>query len=116
MKKQVSKGELRSEIDKQVAEYLDQGGQVEHIDRGISGREPGDDYIKPTGTLFSQPPAPRTLVPEVVAALESRRRPAKPPARRSPRPQARKVPVYDDFGEVVRWVWQEPGSGHSNSS
>ena len=49
----------------------------------------------------------RPLVPEVVAALESRRRPAKPIAKKPPQQVAKKVPIYDDFGEVVRWVWRD---------
>jgi hypothetical protein len=107
MKKHPSKLELRSAIDRQVAEYLEQGGNVEHIDRGISGHQHSDGPINPTGTLFNQPREERTLVPEVVAALESRRRPAKPASNKPQHQQAKKVPIYDDFGEVVRWVWRD---------
>jgi hypothetical protein len=107
MKKQPSKLELRSEIDRQVADYLDHGGNVDHIDRGISAHQHSDGAINPTGTLFNQPREERTLVPEVVAALESRRRPAKPIDKKPRQPVAKKVPIYDDFGEVVRWVWRD---------
>ena len=107
MKKHPSKLELRSEIDRQVADYLEHGGNVEHIDRGISGHPYSDSPINPTGTLFDQPRAERTLVPEVVAALESRRRPAKPAAKKPRHQAAKKVAIYDDFGEVVRWVWRD---------
>lgn len=105
-----SKPQLRSEIEQQIADYLEGGGSVDHIDRGISGHDPSEGPIKPPATLFGEPRAQRTLVPEVVAQLEARRRPVKTPAKKKPGP-ARKVPIYDDFGDVVRWVWQDQISG-----
>ena len=107
MKKRPTKVELRSEIDQQVADYLEQGGNVEHVDRGTSAIQYRDGPIKPTTVLFDQPRAERTLLPDVVAALESRRKPVKPATKRPRQQQAKKVPVYDDFGEVVRWVWRD---------
>ena len=107
MKKRPTKVELRSEIDQQVADYLEQGGNVEHVDRGTSAVQYRDGPIKPTTVLFDQPRAERTLLPDVVAALESRRKPVKPETKKRRRQQAEKVPVYDDFGEVIRWVWRD---------
>lgn len=109
MKKQPSKLDLRNEIEQQVADYLQQGGEVDQVDRGISGRDSTEGPIKPQGSLFNEPRSERTLVPEVVAALEARRRPARPaPRKRANRSkEAKKIPVYDDFGEIVRWVWSD---------
>lgn len=107
MKKHPTKVELRSEIDQQVADYLEQGGDVEHVDRGTSAVQYRDGPIKSTTVLFDQPRAERTLLPDVVAALEARRRPVKPATKKPRQQPAKKVPVYDDFGEVVRWVWQD---------
>ena len=109
MKKQPSKLDLRNEIERQVADYLEQGGAVERVDRGISGHDSSEGPVKPRGSLFNEPRSERTLVPEVVAALEARRRPARPAARKAPSrtKEAKKIPVYDDFGEIVRWVWSD---------
>lgn len=107
MKKFPSKVDQRSEIERQVADYLDQGGAVERVDRGISGHDNSEGPIKPQGTLFNEPKSQRTPLPQVVAALESRRRPARPAPRKRGRTPAKKIPIYDDFGEVVRWVWQD---------
>ena len=50
----------------------------------------------------------RTLVPEVVAAIEERRKALlkrTPKGRRQRSPQPRRKVIYDDFGEPLRKVW-----------
>lgn len=107
MKKTPSKAEIRQQLEQQVDEYVDQGGKVKQIQRGISGRS---DTSAPLGanTVFSEPRRERTSMHEVVASLEARRRPA---TRTRPRPapqrQPQKVAVYDEFGEIVRWIWSD---------
>ena len=49
-------------------------------------------------------------MPEVIATLERRRQERKgskapSPGRRAKKP--RKKMIYDDFGEPLRWVWEE---------
>jgi hypothetical protein len=47
-------------------------------------------------------------VPEVVAAIEARRKDkmsGKPQRKRSRLPQPRRKIIYDDFGEPVRRIW-----------
>jgi hypothetical protein len=106
VKPQVNKTDLRAEIEEQVRDYLSRGGAVQEVARGISGREgaPG-----PLGSFHAFAPRQkeeRTYVPEVIAAIEARRRKAKDkPAGKRPR-FVRKA-VYDDFGEPVRWEWVE---------
>lgn len=115
MKKRPSKVELRSEIEQQMAEYINRGGAVEQIDRGLSGRDTADGPIKPPSTLFGEPRNERTLLPDVVATLEARRRPVKPAAdKRSSVQASRKVPIYDDFGEIIRWVWRDQVAGKAD--
>ncbi len=107
MKKPPSKAEMRRQLEQQIDTYVDQGGKVNQIQRGISGRS---DTLAPLGsnTAFSEPRKERTSMHEVVASLEARRRPnASTKPRPSPRREPKKVAVYDDFGEIVRWVWSD---------
>lgn len=106
VKKPITKADIRAEIEQQVADFLRQGGAVDEVERGISGHDNDNGPIKPDNNAFQQPRAERTYVPEVVAALEQRRKKMheKPkPVKRRPR----KKIIYDDFGEPLRWEWEE---------
>ncbi|MEZ5501443.1 MAG: hypothetical protein R3E50_01860 [Halioglobus sp.] len=109
MKKPVSKADIRSELQEETERFLRQGGRVDKIPQGISGKNPGDPPLFLNRRLFVEPKTPRTLVPEVVAAIEARRtqkyRRKPQPRGRLPRPR-RKV-SYDDYGEPLRKVWLE---------
>ncbi len=109
MKKPLSKADIREELVEETERFLKQGGCVHKIPRGISGKNPGEPPPFLNRRLFIEPKAPRTLVPEVVAAIEARRKEkyrTKPtPKSRLPRPR-RKI-IYDDFGEPLRRVWIE---------
>lgn len=90
--------------------FLSDGGHVNEVPRGISGKNPGDAPVYLSRRLFSEPPASRTYVPEVVAAIEARRQKAvarTPAPRRSRLPKPRRKVIYDDFGEPLRKVWVE---------
>ena len=106
MKRPVNKADIRSEIEQQIHDFLNRGGEVEQIERGISGRH-DNQPIPPSRDSFQQPKTERTYVPEIVAALEARRqqKPAKPTPAKKRKP--RKKMVYDDFGEPLRWEWVE---------
>ena len=103
MKKLISKAEVRTEINSQVDDFLDRGGEVANIPQGISGR---DEKTSVTRSLFDKPREARTYVPEVIAAIESRK-PSAPVSeiRRPVTTVRRKKVIYDDFGEAVREVW-----------
>ena len=108
MKKPPSKEDLRDALQKETERFLSRGGRVEEIPQGISGREPGDAPLLPNRRLFIEPRGTRTLVPEVVAAIEARRKkpsPRKPAVRRGRKPEPRRKIIYDDFGEPLRKVW-----------
>lgn len=110
MKKPPSKVDLRREIQAQIRDYLQRGGEVAEVPRGISGREPGDRPLGSFRRLFQPNEAgrePRTSVHEVVIAIEARRKSGKqtrPVRKKSTR---RREPILDDFGEPIRWVWVE---------
>jgi len=108
LKKPVTKEDVRAALEQETARFLQRGGAVENVPRGVSGKDPGDPPIFLNRRLFVEPPAPRTPVPEVVAAIEARRR--LPPRRnqtrkRSRLPQPRRKIIYDDFCEPLRKVW-----------
>lgn len=109
MKKLITKADIRDALFKETERFLKGGGAVNEIAQGISGKNPQDPAVFLNRTLFAEPKAPRTPVPEVVAAIEARRlqkmRHKSRYKSRTPPPQ-RKI-IYDDFGEPVRRVWQE---------
>ena len=110
MKPPVSKADLRAELEREIERFMQQGGQVETIPAGISGKDPGDPPLFLNRRLFIEPRGSRTLLPEVVAAIEARRRlkPARgPQPKRKRLPRPRRKLIYDDFGEPLRRVWVE---------
>lgn len=108
MKKPVSKAEVREQLRLEVERFLQQGGQVEDIPPGVSGRDAGDPPLFLNRRLFIEPREPRTEIPEVLAALDARRKPRRGPVRKRSRlPQPRRKVIYDDFGEPLRKVWVE---------
>ncbi len=110
MKKALSKADIRADLEQAVDDFLRGGGQVENVPRGTSGiadRNAPPPYLETA--LFVGPRVPRTPVPEVVAAIEARRR-DKPPRhtpRRQRKPEPRRKTLYDDFGEPLRRVWSD---------
>jgi hypothetical protein len=110
VKKLPTKDDLRAQLDNEINQFLDNGGAVDEIPRGTSGKEPGSAPTHLTGRLFDQPRTPRTFVPEVVAAIEARKTEnlKRPPERKRSRlPKPRRKIIYDDFGEPLRRVWVE---------
>ena len=108
VKKIISKAEIRAHMEREVTDFLDGGGLVKKIPQGISGREDGATMMMPSRNLFIEPSVERTPIPEVVAAIEARRKSA---LKRSPTPKTSRLPrrrqktIYDDFGEPLRKVW-----------
>lgn len=109
MKKPITKAQIRKQIDQQISSYLTKGGDVEQVPRGISGRNPGDPPLKPNNSFFSQPKENRTYLNEVVATLDLRRQQKNQPLKPAKSKQSRMVKkiIYDDFGEALRWKWEE---------
>ncbi|MCP5205953.1 MAG: hypothetical protein H7A01_02000 [Hahellaceae bacterium] len=105
MKRRPTKAEIRAMLEEQVDDYLQKGGDMQQVANGISGRHDPSAPIKPNFIAFDQPKEGRTPVPEVVAAIDLRKKPVKKPAprRRSPKKRI----IYDDFGEPLRWEWVE---------
>lgn len=110
MEKALSKADIRASLEQEMQAYLRDGGRVQKVPTGTSGKNPGDAPLFLNRRLFAEPPASRTPVPEVVAAIEGRRqsmRKRTPAPKRSRLPRPRKKIIYDDFGEPLRRVWTE---------
>ena len=108
LKKSVSKADMRQELEQETERFLRRGGEVKEIPLGESGKNPGDPPLFLNRRLFVEPRMARTLVPEVVAAIEARRleKRGRKPQRSSRRTgQRRRKTIYDDFGEPLRQVW-----------
>tara|TARA_R110001592_G_scaffold337300_1_gene623778 strand:- start:404946 stop:405314 length:369 start_codon:yes stop_codon:yes gene_type:complete len=108
LKKPVSKADERARLLREMEGFLNGGGEVENVPTGVSGKDPGDPPLFLNRRLFLEPPLPRTPIPEVVAAIEARRRlkPRRGPVRSTSRlPRPRRKTIYDDFGEPLRKVW-----------
>lgn len=108
MKKPVSKEDIRRELQQEIDQFLEQGGSVESVPQGTSGKDPGDPPLYLNRRLFIEPRTERTHIPEVIAAIEARRKakPRRGPERkRSRTPKPRRKIIYDDFGEPLRKVW-----------
>lgn len=103
MKPTKTRRELHAELQAQIDSFLQEGGNVNEVPRGLSGRP----YAQaPLLSIFEgQSPEDRTPIPEVVAAIEARRKPQPPPKHYKPRP--RKKVILDDFGQPLRWEWVE---------
>lgn len=96
---------LRQRIRQQTDEYLARGGRVHAIEPGASGQNnPNTQHHHQA--FASTKPSERTPVPEIVAAIETRKQAHKI---RTPKHRARRQPqkrlIYDDFGEPLRWEW-----------
>jgi len=109
--KQLSdKAHIREELEREVNRFLNEGGAVNAIARGVSGQDRGDGS-KPAHRFKTYEPKPReerTYVPEVVAAIEARRKKGKDPAKLRPKkPKLVRKAIYDDFGEPIRYEWVE---------
>ena len=110
VKKLVSKADLRADLEEAMERYLNKGGEVEAVPQGISGTDPLSAPAYMTRRLFVEPRSERTLVPEVVAAIEARRQAnlkRKPKPKSSRLPKQRRKTIYDDFGEPLRRIWTE---------
>lgn len=103
VKKLRTKAEIRAEIENQISDYLLEGGHVEDCPRGQSGREAALHPFKVQPN--DKPAEPRTPVGEAIAAIESRKHSA--PAKKQRPSKPKKILIKDDFGQPLRWVWED---------
>jgi hypothetical protein len=108
VKKLETKSDLRAQLAQATQSFLRKGGEVDEIPKGTSGKDPLAAPTYLTKRLFSEPRTERTFVPEVVAAIEERKKQRlkrTPAPKRTRLPKTRRKIIYDDFGEPLRRVW-----------
>tara|TARA_R110001599_G_scaffold39444_9_gene120533 strand:- start:4135 stop:4530 length:396 start_codon:yes stop_codon:yes gene_type:complete len=108
VKKLPDKADLRADLDRETRRFLQEGGEVKSVPSGVSGKDPLAPPLYLTRRLFSEPRAERTLIPEVIAAIEERRKALqkkRPATKTVNRSRPRRKTLYDDFGEPLRQIW-----------
>lgn len=106
MKLPKSKTQIRKELAAEVEAFLDAGGSVKSIPVGMSGNETNRNIFSQRSTF--EPRQDRTPLNEVVLTLENRKASKnKKPALKSRLKRPRKKVITDDFGEPLRWVWED---------
>jgi hypothetical protein len=100
-----SKADLRDELQRQIDAFTCQGGTIQQIDKGVTGRESPQASLKTP--LFNEPKVDRTPMTEVIAAIDSRRQ-TKANSKKIAKNTAKEKIIYDDFGQPVRKVWTNP--------
>lgn len=104
MKPIKTKAQIRDEIDRQINEYMNSGGEVARIPNGCSGNATNENLF--TNSSEPQPRQERTPLTDVIKALdEKKKRPSTTLTKKHRRPK--KKMITDDFGEPVRWVWED---------
>lgn len=104
MNKRPTKREIRQQMNNEVDQYLNKGGEVREFQRGESGLINGKIDDRSSG--FEQGKQKRTPLLDELKAVDERKKletPASPAKSNRPR----KKIIYDDFGEPVREVWIE---------
>lgn len=100
MNTHTTKAEKREALNAEIERYLSKGGKVDAVPQGVSGRENPEKALLPA--LFAEKASTRTDARNALKSLDSRKKHAT--ANNKPKRPTKK-PVYDDFGELLRWVW-----------
>ncbi|MCB5162186.1 hypothetical protein LG368_09760 [Marinomonas sp. E8] len=87
-----------------VDQFIKKNGSIQQVDMGESGLIDGKYNTSHVG--FSEPKQDRTPLNHVVAAIHQRKHSKTAVQTAKPKKPKKKV-VYDDFGEPLRWVWEE---------
>ncbi len=105
MNKRPSKADIRKELERQIQDYVRDGGEIKRVRQGESGVEDGAAFHPPFSD--GRPTQTRTPALDVLAAIDARRKQGKQKTKPTHRQKPRKKVIYDDFGEPLREVWVE---------
>jgi len=94
-----TKADKRAELNKEIDDFLSGGGEVRNVEQGVSGRENPMKALVPV--LFGEKSGVRTDARTALQSMDSRKQQKTQTKPKRPK----KKPVYDDFGELLRWVW-----------
>ncbi|MEO9275517.1 hypothetical protein ABFY09_11700 [Marinomonas sp. 5E14-1] len=103
IKPKTTKKDTRKELESLVDQFIKAKGEIQQIDMGESGLVDGKYNTSHMG--FSEPKKERTPLNHVVAALQQKKKPSPPTP--LPKKKPKKKIIYDDFGDPIRWIWEE---------
>ena len=95
-----SKADRRAALNDEIDKFLSKGGKVDSVEQGVSGRENPTKALLPV--LFNEKSGARTDARDALKNMDSRK---SQKSQTKPLKRPKKKPVYDDFGELLRWVW-----------
>ncbi|MGB0782502.1 MAG: hypothetical protein ACPGRG_04970 [Marinomonas sp.] len=104
IKPKTTKRDTREELESLVDQFIKKNGTIQQINMGESGLIDGKYNTSHIG--FNEPKQDRTPLNHVVAAIQQRKQnktTTTPPIKKRPK----KKVIYDDFGDPIRWVWEE---------
>lgn len=104
MNKRLTKRQIHQQMKQEIAQFLDEGGEVHEFQNGESGLVNGKIDNRSNG--FEQGKQQRTPLNQVLNALDERKKTDTTPVTKAPRRPYKKI-IYDDFGEPIREVWIE---------
>lgn len=104
LKPKTTKKDTRKELESLVDEFIKAKGEIQQVDMGESGLV--DGKYNTTHIGFSEPKKQRTPLPHVVAAIQERKHTPTPQKTSTSKRPTKKM-LYDDFGEPLRWVWED---------
>lgn len=105
MKRRTSKSQIRSAMQQEVEDFLNRGGKIDEVAQGLSGRPHPEKAITPA--VFNEPSTTRTDISNILHQLDARRRKQPTGVKTHSRRKPKKKLIYDDFGEPLRWVWEQ---------
>ena len=103
MQKRPTKRDVRSQLEQEIADFLQQGGAVQEMPHGASGLVDGR-YGQ--ALTFEGGKEQRTPVNEALKSIDQRKEQNRHKPTPAPKKPRKKV-IYDDFGEPVRVIWEE---------
>ena len=102
-----SKSEVRQQMQNDMNRFLQSGGSVNEVPRGETGRQVKNGVPAAVSELFTGPRAPkREYLTDVIKAMDSRKKGGPSAPTQQPKQPPKQVPIYDDFGEVIRYEWR----------
>lgn len=107
MQKPPTKKELRESLERDLKKFVNSGGDVTEVPKGLSGRDNGSGMLKPETWHMDKSTGERTQIPEVLQALDNRKTNKNSAPKQTQKKRPRKKLIYDDFGEPLRWIWVE---------
>ncbi|MBL7251524.1 hypothetical protein ACLD02_05820 [Alloalcanivorax sp. C16-2] len=105
MKVRNSKEQQRQRLRRDMERFLSRGGRIEEVPSGTSGDNPDQPRQRRAFPFAQTPRATRTDLSQLAAAIDARKKHGKRRPSRQAGPRRRLI--YDDFGEPLRWVWDD---------